>query len=249
VLGALKSSGIRRWLQGWGLDIGPYPPDEATALRAHLSALLLQLDINCVLDVGANTGQFARMVRDMGFNGWIISFEPVSENYSLLRARMSNDAKWQGHQLALGESDGQLSINVTKHSVFSSFFSPNEYSKGRFGGDSDVTNQEAVDVRTLDSLMDSLLKKIDSPRVFLKLDTQGFDLAVLRGARSVLHRICAIQTELSMIPVYEGAPTYREALAFLDEARFRITGFYAINRDQSLRATEFDCVSVRTESG
>jgi FkbM family methyltransferase len=247
VLDALTGSGARRWLQGWGYDIGVYPPDDATALRSHLTTLFSNLNINCVLDVGANKGQFARMIRRTGFDGRIISFEPVSQNFALLTEQMAGDSNWQGHQLALGASDGEAEINVTQKSVFSSFFQPNQYSLGRFGEESAIAHQETVQVRTLGGLFDSLVKEIEQPRVFLKMDTQGFDLDVLRGASSVLNRVCALQTELSMIPIYDGAPSYLEALAFLEASKYQFTGFYAVNRDQRLRVAEFDCVCVRTD--
>jgi FkbM family methyltransferase len=247
VLDALTGGGVRRWLQGWGYDIGVYPPDDAAALRSHLATLFSDLNINCVVDVGANRGQFARMIRRNGFDGRIISFEPVSQNFGLLTDQMADDTNWQGHQLALGASDGVAEINVTQKSVFSSFFQPNKYSIDRFGDESAIAHQETVQVRTLGGLFDSLVKEIQHPRVFLKMDTQGFDLDVLRGASSVLDRICGLQTELSMIPIYDGAPSYREALAFLEESNYQFTGFFAVNRDQRLRVAEFDCVCVRAD--
>lgn len=247
VVRALIQTRVRRWMQGWGYDIGIYPPVETSALRSHLTTLFSALKINCVIDVGANTGQFARMIRGAGFAGRIISFEPVRQNFVELSKRMAGDADWYGHQLALGSSDGDATINVTQYSVFSSFFKPNQYSLRRFEGDSEVVSQEIVQVRTLTGLFDSLLKGYDEPRVYLKLDTQGFDLDVLRGASAVLPSIAALQTELSMMPVYDGAPTYHDTMRFLDAAGYQATGFFAINRDQKLRATEFDCVCVRAD--
>src|ERR1700686_1867632 len=69
---------------------------------SFLRRLLTQLDVDCVLDVGANRGQFAQELRGIGYNGQIISFEPIASEFSVLRRKFANDSKWRGYQIALG---------------------------------------------------------------------------------------------------------------------------------------------------
>ena len=62
----------------------------------RLKRLLETLDINCVLDVGANKGQFVEKVRGIGFRGRIVSFEPLRREFTQLSSRFRGDAQWRG---------------------------------------------------------------------------------------------------------------------------------------------------------
>ena len=82
-------------------------------------------------------------------------------------------------------------------------------------------------------------------RLFLKLDTQGYDLEVLRGATATLSRVVALQSEISFVPIYAGMPSWRESIQRIGELGFAVTGIFAVSRDASLRLVEADCVFVR----
>jgi hypothetical protein len=105
-------------------------------------------------------------------------------------------------------------------------------------------NTELVTVRTLDVVMPVLQERIGFERPYLKIDTQGFDIEVLRGARDSLPEVKALQTEASVINIYKGMPQYMDTIRFLDERGFDITGLYPVSRDSALRLVEFDCVMI-----
>jgi hypothetical protein len=101
-----------------------------------------------------------------------------------------------------------------------------------------------VAVRTLDGVLPALQDRIGFKRPYLKIDTQGFDIEVLRGAADSLPAMRALQTEASVRRIYKGMPGFTEIIHYLDERGFDITGLYPISRDKSLRLVEFDCVMI-----
>jgi len=116
-----------------------------------------------------------------------------------------------------------------------------------FGKRAALTRPEEVDVRRLDSVLGELGPGVDISRVLLKIDTQGFDLEVFAGLGSSTGGIAAIQSELSVIPLYDGMPHMLEAIAVYESSGFAISGIYPVSVDEeSLRAIEFDCMMVRT---
>ena len=153
----------------------------------HLRLLLRELEINCVLDVGANVGQFASELRVSGFEGMICSFEPVERTFSELHRRFRGDSAWRGYPIALGSRTERKTIHVDPDlTVMSSLLT------ARAG--SQRTVEERVDVMRLDEVIDDALVSVSNPRVFLKMDTQGYDLEVFRGAGEQAGRIRGLQS-------------------------------------------------------
>ncbi len=209
-------------------------------INTHLITLFEKLDINCVLDVGANMGQYAGNLRRAGYKGLIISFEPVGECYEYLKKQESEN--WIIHKLALGSEQKSMEINITNKSVFSSFLKPNEYSDQRFNQSARIDHTETVEVKRLDDIFDDIIK-IDHPRIFLKLDTQGFDLEVLKGATQSLKHVAGLQSEISCKAIYSGMPSHIESLQFIEQLGYEITDIYPLAHDkQDMSLLEFDCV-------
>lgn len=82
---------------------------------------------------------------------------------------------------------------------------------------------------------------------FLKMDTQGFDLQVLRGGAQCLHHFLGLQSEVSVIPIYEGMPSWKQALAEYEAQGFALSGLYPVSHDEQLRVVEFDALMTRTD--
>ena len=206
----------------------------------HLNVLLRELEINCVIDAGANIGQFARELRSTGFNGFICSFEPVERVFLALQEEFSDDPRWRGYRLALGDEDTRMTMNVTPSmTVMSSLLSPRNASL--------QVEEEEVDVRRLDGLFDEMLATVPDPRVFLKMDTQGFDLKVVEGAAGCIERIRGMQSELSIVPVYEGMPTYLEALSAYRDGGFQLFNLSVVTRGDDEGLLELNCFMRRDE--
>ncbi|MGH9194195.1 MAG: FkbM family methyltransferase [Acidimicrobiia bacterium] len=211
----LLKKAIRQALRQFGADVHRYQH----TLPFVRSRLFSNLTPDLVLDVGANRGQYARDLRRAGYEGRIVSFEPLPEAFSRLSHAFSSDAQWQGLQLALGEEDGSAMINVAGNSVSSSIL---EMSDAHLAAapSSAYVGSLTTDLARLDTLAGHVLGA--AKRVFFKLDVQGYELSVLRGAQQTLKEgpICAIESELSIVPCYEGQALLAEVVTYLEGLRF-----------------------------
>jgi FkbM family methyltransferase len=237
---------VKRSLARFGYHLERFP--RTNTLDAHLLRLLTALQINCVVDVGAHRGEYGLQLRALGYRGRIVSFEPVAANYAVLAQCCARDSHWQAHQLALGAEEGSKEINVFDGSTFNSFLTPSGYGHASFASKLRLERTETVTVKRLDSGFDRCVAGLAEPRVLLKMDTQGYDLIVLEGAGSRLGSILAVQTELSVQPLYQGISTdFTTALHAFRERGFDLSGLYPVNwdpRDQ-LRLVEMDCLLCR----
>lgn len=241
-------SGLKRVIQRAarvvGLHVGRYPPVDSLAY--HLQTLLRELEIDLVLDVGAHQGEFAGFLRDLGYQGDIVSFEPVAASFEALTRARGADKRWRGQNLALGAEDGELEMNIYSGSVFNSFLKPADTGTERFRDITQLVRVDKVPVRRLEAVLGELLADRPAARIFLKMDTQGYDLQVVRGAGRRIDAIRALQTELAARPTYAGMPTLPEALAELGALGFELTGMFPVARElDHLRVIELDCVMCR----
>ncbi len=218
----------------------------------QLRRLFNLLAIDTVLDVGANDGGFRTFLRrDVGFAGHIASFEPVPDVYEALAASANGDPRWRGFPMALGSADSELAMNVCQRSTMSSFLTRDEDRLATRGYQhllkvTDVVRTQMVPVRQLDSIFAQAIEGSAEPRVFLKCDTQGYDLQVIAGARRSLGAIMALQIEIAITPIYAGAPAYAEVIDTLKGMGFDVAGIYPVRRDELMRIVNFDCVMINS---
>ncbi len=215
-------------------------------LEQHLSNVLSREKVNLIIDVGANVGQYARSLRLHGYAGKIESFEPLRDAYEELRSQSNLDPNWRSYRLALGSENRIATMRRYAASEFSSMLAVNAFARERFKWRTESGGSEDVQMTTLSDLWPEITKFVDDPRALLKLDTQGFDLEVLAGTGGALDDIVAIQAEISLKSIYQGAPRYLDALAEFERHGFEVTGMYAVSRDKkSLAIVEYDCVMTR----
>lgn len=211
-------------------------------LESHIATVLAAYGVDAIIDVGANEGAFGELMRDIGYRGPIYSFEPVASAFAVLAKRAANDDNWHVFEFALGAQEGKAQINVSKFTQFSSILSATSY--GNSWENMKVEHKQDIVVRTLDDcLREGLLGT--ALRYFLKMDTQGFDVQVFNGSPALLPNVCCMLSELSLIPIYEGMPNYRESLARYNKEGFLVSGFYPITRNENLALNEVDCMLVR----
>lgn len=189
------------------------------AAAQPMARLLQQMEacgIDLVLDVGANKGQFAQSLRSGGFRGEIVSFEPLSIAFAVLQRHCDEDDAWSCINAALGDADGEAEINISANSYSSSLLPVRDWTVAAEPGIAYVA-QEPVSVRRLDGLLGELPR---AKRIFLKVDTQGFDHPVIEGATGILDRIVLVQTELAWTPAYDGQAELGEMLALMSGLGF-----------------------------
>jgi FkbM family methyltransferase len=196
---------VRRFLRRRGLDVVRYEGHRRQDLiRRHA--------IEVVLDVGANDGPFASSLRDGGYRGRIVSLEPQSAAFERLAARAQGDAAWEVRRVAAGAEDGEATLNLAGNSSSSSLLEMAEQHV-RSAPESAYVGTEVVPVVRLDAIRDDLV--VPEDRVYLKVDVQGLELDVLRGAEGLLAQCAVVDVELSLARVYEGGTLFPELLEWL----------------------------------
>ena len=207
---------LRRLARRLGYDLTPVR--KARPLAAQRTALLDSYGIACVLDVGANTGQYAAGLREWGYRGRIVSFEPLAAAHAALERRAARDPLWTvAPRMALGERDGLAEIEVSAESDMSSLLPQTDLLR-RVSPTSGVIGRETISLHRLDTLFDATVGAAE--RSYLKIDTQGSEPRVLGGARGVLDRIVGIELEMSLVPCYEGERDFREIMDALADDGF-----------------------------
>ena len=204
--------------------------------------LFKQFGIDLTIDVGANVGQFAEGLRNI-YAGEILSFEPVKSTYDVLLHNSRNDDRWSVFNVGLGQKAEEVQINISSDSVFSSFRESTENCKSLFGESSSVIQKEMVKVKRLDDFLVNELDRSEC-KIFLKMDTQGFDDEVFSGSSGLLDRIQILQSEVSVVPLYEGAPDWHEALKVYEHYGFTVAALYPVNLIEN-RVIEYDCILVK----
>ncbi len=210
---------------------------------AQIEWVIEQFDIDLVIDAGANVGQFAQNLRSF-YTGEIISFEPVTDIFMKLKNIAHCDLKWHIYNVALGSENKKVMVNILEESSLSSILKPNNYSVKRFGNDARIKQREEVKLVRLDSLLKDLVENVEHRRIFLKMDTQGYDLEVLKGSIGIKDYIVAIQSEISLMPIYEGMPHWEESLSFYEGLGFKIVGMFPVSRDNGI-VIEYDCLMIK----
>jgi len=205
-----------------GLDIKRLHPERTP--EGRLAAMLASQHIDLVLDVGANTGQFARALRAGGYRGQIVSFEPLSAAHRALERVSRDDPKWEiAARAAVGERETEIDLHVAGNSYSSSILDMLD-SHAHAAPESTYIGVERVRMARLDELATAHMPSSAAP--FLKIDTQGFEDRVLDGAPDVLARCRGVQLELSFVPLYAGQALHDELIARLRKGGFELWGIW-----------------------
>ncbi len=213
---------LRRALGAIGLKISRVVPAGSDLYRT-LVAYLDDHGISHVLDVGANQGQFALGLLENGYRGAILSFEPLPDAHRKLSAAAAAHPNWiVAAPIALSDRSGTATFHVAGNSVSSSLL-PMSDAPAEHAPEATQTDLIEVRLERLDDVLPSYLAAAD---FFLKMDTQGSELDILRGATGVLERITGIMIEMSIVPHYEGQPLLPEALSTVTGLGFDAYHFF-----------------------
>jgi FkbM family methyltransferase len=186
-----------------------------------MSTLLALYAVDTIFDIGANAGVSGEYFRELGFEGPIVSFEPVSRLYRQLERRATQDPRWSCEHAALGDVEGELTINVSDTNGGASSFLAMTDNIRRHAPELQFIGQERVRVTTIDSVIDRYYPRGD--RLFLKLDVQGYEKRVLEGARGSLARVVGMKIEMSIVKNYEDELLLCDMLPYLYDLGFRLT--------------------------
>jgi len=183
-----------------------------------LIRLLRERRATVVLDAGANVGGFVDQLRGSGYEGNVISFEPLPEPFAALARRADADPRWEAANLALSDAAGEAPMRRSGSGDVTSSLLPTAAAMVEALPDASPGERVEVRVSTVDEEAASRLSAEDRP--FLKIDTQGNELAVLHGARATLERTVGVLAELSLIELYDGQALFGEVVDWLAERGF-----------------------------
>ncbi|PIR38181.1 MAG: hypothetical protein COV34_01005 [Candidatus Zambryskibacteria bacterium CG10_big_fil_rev_8_21_14_0_10_42_12] len=205
---------LRKIVQKFGLDIHRYRhvPQKLNWLT--------KFDIKTIIDVGANTGQFAHEIRSFFKEAHIYSFEPLAECFNELKKREEQDSKFTAYHMALGDSNKKDVIHKSSYTLSSSMLSMSEKHKTSFPHTKDSTPEEITVTR-----MDDICKDIELvKRVLIKIDTQGFEDKVIAGGINTISQAKALIVENSFVPLYEGQKLFPDIYESLYKIGFTYRG-------------------------
>lgn len=206
--------------------------------------LLASLDIDLLVDVGANVGQYATGMRALGYAGPIISFEPMQAALQSLEKTAAADGNWRVIPKGISDHSGSAKLHVAANSISSSLLEMEEL-HARMAPGSTYIDAEEIAITTIDAAMAGLSP--DASRLWLKIDVQGLEDKVLAGAEATLQRVTCIQLELSLVQLYAGQTTYLPLLTHLRELGFELAGVEPGFVDiQSGRLLQMDGLLVRS---
>ena len=238
---------LRKFIEGLAGRVGFVVVPEWRALRIdeerHLKKMFEYLEIDCVLDVGANSGQYGDMLRkQVRYTGRIISFEPNPKAFDQLRKAAAGDDLWHLENIALGASQGMAQFQAYADSVLGSFrcFSDSEYAPHNMSSATYL-----LEMQTLAAYLPQLQAEYGFKRPFLKLDTQGFDLEVAKGAGLKMDVFLGVQTEVAFQNIYRDAPTFEQSLAFFSQRGFSLSRLVSIHDAYFPDLVEMDALFLR----
>lgn len=223
---------IRKVSRAFGIDIVKYYPTPIERARAIPSnqkgagfiKMLTFHEIDLVLDVGANVGQFAGELFEKGYQGKVVSFEPLSSAYNQLVEKSKSKSNWVvAERCAIGEEQGEIEINISNNSESSSIL-PILKTHVDAASNSVYVDSEKVKIFKLSDLAAHYVEQSQS--TLLKIDTQGYEDNVLKGAKEIIPKIKGIHLELSLVPLYEGQVLFEDMLREIKSMGFSLYNLY-----------------------
>lgn len=213
----------------------------------HLGRLFDLLGVDLVIDIGANAGQYATRLRhEVGYRGAIVSVEPIPEMIEYINRARQNDPDWYLEPLAISDRNGTVTFNVMNDLQCSSLVMPDNSETSLFARQTTVERQITVRSESLDALMSKWLDGGRFKRPFLKLDTQGHDVTIVKGCRR-MREFVAFQSELSVKRLYQGTPAFAEAIVEYCALGYDISALVPNNAAGFPQLIETDCIMIRRD--
>lgn len=233
---------VKAAARSFGVDLRRYDPLNSADLR--LAHFLSMRHVDLVLDIGANRGQFAQSLRTAGYEGRIASFEPLTTAWEELNRRAASDPLWDvAPRMAIGNVDGEIEIHVAGNSESSSVLDMLA-SHVNAEPQSAYVGVEKVALRRLDSAAVNYVRP--GSKLFIKIDTQGFEAQVIDGAGELLKHATGVNVEVSFVPLYEGQVLYLGIISALQSAGLEIWDLAPVFVDpQSFRLLQGNAIFFR----
>jgi FkbM family methyltransferase len=213
----------------------------AVAATVEHDALPLRHDLRTVIDVGANRGQFTLYALARFPSANVIAFEPLPRAAEHMMRLFEGETRVEVVPFALGETEGEVVMHLSAREDSSSLLPVGEGQVSTFPGTDEVGTTRA-DVRTLDMVL--VDRKLARPAL-LKIDVQGFELSVLRGAEQTLPSFDQVLVEASFAELYKGQALFPDVSRHLEGNGFRLVSGCISTSDPSGRWLQGDFLYER----
>ena len=246
----LNSGGLVSWIKqcislrsrNWArIKLGLYPKELQTRYPDIADVDLGRGDV--VIDVGANIGQFSEVA--LAYNPLIElhAFEPIPAVFKELSNRMAAFGDVKLSNCALGSQSTQGELKVRRFDECTSLLNPTDkLEQGLLGLDLSVEDTIRIEISTLDEYVKQ--NSVEQIKL-IKLDVQGYELEVLKGAEHSLKITDWIYLEAQIQELYVGAPTFSEIASYLKSRRFAIVRMCAFKYDENEELFECDMLFKR----
>lgn len=225
---------LAAWLRQHGIDVKSRHRRASGDLFEVQRRILAGRDPNVIMDCGAHHGRLSREYRRIFPRATIYAFEPTPSTYPVLTARLRGIEGIEPVNAAVGDRDGELTFHVKADDEQSNSALPFEDGEGR---------QVRVPCLRLDTFCrERGIRHID----VLKIDVEGFELSVLRGASELMERgdIDVILAEVRPDPMRPGAASLMSLGGHLEGLGFHLVGFYNLMWHRDLRIDWFDAIWI-----
>jgi FkbM family methyltransferase len=233
---------IKKTLNALGYELRRFDPVGSFAKRRQ--RLLETERVGTVIDIGAHAGEYGQALRHGGYDGKIVSFEPLRSQHSKLEAAARSDGRWTCTQAAVGDRAGQTTIHISGNDGFSSSIRPMGTAHELADPSSAYVGSAVVDVITLDEAG----ARLDAEdRVMLKIDAQGYEAEILAGGERTLRRCSIVELELALTELYEGQALFVDLIDQMLDSGFALTDVESGFRDpRTSRLLQLDGLFVRS---
>lgn len=191
----------------------------------RLINLIEKNDIDVIIDCGANTGTYGEKIRQLGYGGDIISFEPIKRIYDELKKNAEKDDKWSAYNFALGDCNEKQIINISENLSSSSILDMLPLHV-KTAPNTKTVDTEKIEVRKLSSIYNDL--DIKEKIIYFKIDVQGYEHKVLDGAEEILDKFRGLQVEMSLVQLYDESLVLNDMLDKISKYGFTLMGILPV---------------------
>jgi FkbM family methyltransferase len=197
---------------------------KGTAAGMEHALVLKSLKCEYIVDVGANRGQFALIVRKALPKARIHSFEPLAEPGQIFERIFDHDSQVTLYPFAIGREKTTATMHITKDDDSSSLLPVTKMQSSLFPGAVEQTVRQ-VSVYPLSQILECTSIP---PASLLKIDVQGYELNVLQGSEDVLQKFSHVYVECSFVELYEGQALAYQIIAWLEKRNFVLSSVHNI---------------------
>ena len=208
----------------------------------HIVKTLDFYNIDLVIDIGANKGQFGKEIREFGYKKKLISFEPMKSAFLELKEQSKKYPLWEVENLGFGKETSYEFLNISKNSVSSSILQVLETSTN-VNQDTKFVSKEQINLISLNEYLSK--NDIGDNKVFVKIDTQGFEKNIILGAEKVKDKITGFLLELSIVELYNSAALFNEMISLLNKFGFELWSLErGFSNKKTGRTLQFDAIFI-----